>query len=195
MFSMQLLLAYSNKNKGSAIQKIIGNKIKLLSLKDISCFEDIEETGKTFHENALIKAHYVFEKYEYNCFGDDSGLEVEALNNEPGVYSARYAGEPKNDDNNTKKLLSELGPKTNRKARFKTVIALVLDGKEEFFEGVIKGQITLQPIGNGGFGYDPVFIPDGFDKTFAQMSPEEKNRISHRAIATRKLVDYLVNKL
>jgi len=130
---MELVFASSNQNKVSEIQKIIGNKIKLLSLKDISCFEDIEETGKTFHENALIKAHYVFEKYEYNCFGDDSGLEVEALNNEPGVYSARYAGEPKNDDNNTKKLLSELGPKTNRKARLKQVIALLLDGKEEFF--------------------------------------------------------------
>lgn len=192
---MELVFASSNQNKVSEIQKVVGNKIKLLSLKDINCFEEIEETGTTFRENALIKARYIFEKYKYNCFADDSGLEVEALNNEPGVYSARYAGEPKNDDNNTKKLLSELSSKTNRNACFKTVIALVIDGKEQFFEGEIKGQITLQPIGNGGFGYDPVFIPDGYDKTFAQMSAEEKNRISHRAIATRKLVDYLVNKL
>ncbi len=192
---MELVFASSNQNKVTEIQKVIGNKIKLLSLKDINCLEEIEETGKTFHENALIKAKYVSEKYKYDCFGDDSGLEVEALNNQPGVFSARYAGEPKNDANNTKKLLSELGSNRNRNARFKTVIALVIDGIEQFFEGEIKGQITLQPIGNGGFGYDPVFIPVGYDKTFAQMSPDEKNLISHRAIATRKLVDYLMNKV
>jgi XTP/dITP diphosphohydrolase len=192
---MELVFASSNQNKVAEIQKLIGNKFKLLSLKDINCTEEIIENGKTFHENALIKAKYVFEKYRYNCFGDDSGLEVEALNNEPGVYSARYAGEPKNDANNTKKLLSELGADPNRNARFKTVIALVIDGKEHFFEGEIKGKITLQPIGNGGFGYDPVFTPDGYDRTFAEMSLEEKNLISHRAIATRKLVDYLNNKL
>ncbi len=190
---MELVFASSNQNKVAEIQKLFGHKIKLLSLKDINCTEEIEETGKTFHENALIKARYVFEKYNYNCFGDDSGLEVEALNNEPGVYSARYAGEPKNDANNTQKLLNELDSKTNRSACFKTVIALVIDGKEQFFEGEIKGQITLQPIGNGGFGYDPVFIPNGYDRTFAQMSLEEKNVISHRAIATQKLIQYLVS--
>jgi XTP/dITP diphosphohydrolase len=192
---MELVFASSNQNKVAEIQKLVGNKIRLLSLKDINCTEEIEETGKTFQENALIKALYIFEKYKYNCFGDDSGLEVEALNNEPGVYSARYAGEPKNDANNTQKLLKELGSKTNRSACFKTVIALVIDGKKQFFEGEIKGQITLQPIGNGGFGYDPVFIPDGYNRTFAQMSLDEKNRISHRAIAVKKLVDYLNNKL
>ncbi len=188
---MELVFASSNQYKVAEIQKLIGSKIKLLSLKDINCTEEIEETGKTFHENALIKARHVFVNYNYNCFGDDSGLEVEALNNEPGVFSARYAGEPKNDTNNTQKLLKELGQKTNRNACFKTVIALVIQGQEHYFEGEIKGQITLQPIGNGGFGYDPVFISNGFDRTFAQMTLEEKNEISHRAIATRKLVDFL----
>lgn len=192
---MELVFASSNQNKVIEIQKVVGNKIKLLSLKDIDCLEEIEETGKTFRENALIKARYVFEKYKYNCFGDDSGLEVEALDNEPGVFSVRYAGEPKNDSNNTQKLLKELGSNTRRNASFKTVIALVIDGKEQFFEGEIKGQITLQPVGNGGFGYDPVFMPHGYDRTFAQMTLEEKNLISHRAIAIRKLIDYLVNKL
>jgi XTP/dITP diphosphohydrolase len=190
---MELVFASSNQNKVAEIQKLVGNKIKLLSLKDINCTEEIEETGSTFRENALIKARYVFEKYKYNCFGDDSGLEVEALNNGPGVYSARYAGEPKNDSNNTQKLLKELNSKTNRAARFKTVIALVIDGKEQFFEGEIKGKITLQPIGNGGFGYDPVFLPNGYDRTFAQMSLEEKNAISHRALATQKLIQYLAS--
>ncbi len=192
---MELVFASSNRNKVAEIQKLIGNKVKLLSLKDINCTEEIQETGKTFNENALIKARYISEKYKCNCFGDDSGLEVEILDNAPGVYSARYAGEPKNDENNIQKLLNELGARTNRTARFKTVIALVIDGKEHFFEGEIKGQITLQPIGNGGFGYDPVFIPEGYDQTFAQMSLDEKNRISHRAIATQKLVDFLNNKL
>lgn len=192
---MELVFASSNQNKVTEIQKLVGNKFKLLSLKDIKCIEEIAETGKTFQENALIKARYIYQKYKYNCFGDDSGLEVEALNNAPGVYSARYAGEPKNDTNNTKKLLSELGSNPNRNARFKTYIALVIDGKECLFEGEIKGKISLQPIGSGGFGYDPVFIPDGYTKTFAEMSLDEKNRISHRAIATQKLVDYLNNKL
>jgi XTP/dITP diphosphohydrolase len=188
---MELVFASSNQNKVTEIQKVVGSKIKLLSLNDINCTEEIEETGKTFQENALIKARYVFEKYKLNCFADDSGLEVEALNNEPGVYSARYAGEPKNDNNNTQKLLRELTSKPNRNACFKTVIALVIDGKEQFFEGKITGKIALQPIGDGGFGYDPVFIPDGYDRTFAQMTLEEKNTISHRAIATKKLIKYL----
>jgi XTP/dITP diphosphohydrolase len=191
---MELVFASSNQNKVAEIQKLIGNKIKLLSLKDINCTEEIAETGKTFHENALIKARYIFDNFKYNCFGDDSGLEVEALNNAPGVYSARYAGEPKNDANNTQKLLKELASKNNRNACFKTVIALIIDGKEQFFEGEIKGRIALQPIGDGGFGYDPVFIPNGYDRTFAQMSLDEKNSISHRAIAVRELVDYLNNK-
>ncbi|MBP7807780.1 MAG: non-canonical purine NTP diphosphatase [Bacteroidia bacterium] len=188
---MELVFASSNQNKVIEIQKVVGSKIKLLSLNDINCTQEIEETGKTFQENALIKARYVFEKYNKNCFADDSGLEVEALNNEPGVYSARYAGEPKNDANNTQKLLKELASKTNRNACFKTVIALVIDGKEQFFEGIIKGHIALEPTGSGGFGYDPVFIPEGYDRTFAQMTLEEKNTISHRAIATKKLIAYL----
>lgn len=191
---MELVFASSNQGKVAEIQKLVGTKFRLLSLKDIGCFEEIEETGKTFQENAIIKARYIFEKYGYNCFADDSGLEVMALNNEPGVYSARYAGEPKSDTNNTKKLLSQLGPNLSRNACFKTVIALIVDGRETYFEGEIKGCIALQPIGSGGFGYDPVFIPEGHQRTFAEMSPEEKNRISHRAIATQKLVDYLNNR-
>lgn len=188
---MELVFASSNQNKVTEIQKVVGSKIKLLSLNDINCTEEIEETGKTFQENALIKARYVFEKYKLNCFADDSGLEVVSLNNEPGVFSARYAGEPKNDNNNTQKLLRELTSKPNRNACFKTVIALVIDGKKQFFEGKINGQIALQPIGDGGFGYDPVFIPNGYDRTFAQMTLDEKNTISHRAIAIKKLIAYL----
>ena len=188
---MELVFASANQNKVTEIQKLVGEKIKLLSLKDIGCTEEIEESGTTFQENALIKARYVFETYKCNCFADDSGLEVEALNNEPGVYSARYAGEPKNDNRNTQKLLKELKSNSNRNARFKTVIALLINGKEQFYEGEISGKIALHPSGSGGFGYDPVFIPDGYDRTFAQMTLEEKNHISHRAIAIQKLVDYL----
>ena len=191
---MELVFATANQNKVNEVQKLVGQKFKLLSLKDINCTEEIPETGDTFKGNALQKAKYIFDKFKLNCFADDSGLEVEVLNGAPGVYSARFAGEPKNDSNNTKKLLNELGGKSNRNARFKTVIALIVDGREEFFEGSINGQITLNSIGEEGFGYDPVFIPDGYQKTFAQMSPDEKNAISHRAIAILKLMKYLSDK-
>ncbi len=191
---MELVFATANQNKVAEVQKLVGQKFKLLSLKDINCNEEIPETANTFKDNALQKAKFIYDKFKLNCFADDSGLEVEALNGAPGVYSARFAGEPKNDSNNTKKLLNELQGKTNRKACFKTVIALIIDGKEEFFGGKIDGQITQDPIGNDGFGYDPVFIPDGYQKTFAQMSLDEKNSISHRAIAFQKLVYFLAAK-
>ncbi len=191
---MELVFATSNQNKVIEVQKVVGQKFKLLSLNDIGCVEEIPETADSFKGNALQKAKFIYDKFKLNCFADDSGLEVIALNNEPGVYSARYAGESKNDESNTKKLLNNLKNEINRKACFKTVIALIIDGKEQFFEGIINGQITQKIIGNGGFGYDPVFIPDGFDKTFAQMSLDEKNLISHRAIATQKLVEFLTTK-
>ena len=191
---MELVFATANKNKVLEVQKVVGQKIKLLSLTDIGCHVEIPETANSFKGNALQKAKFIYDKFKLNCFADDSGLEVSALNNEPGVYSARYAGEPKNDVANTKKLLSSLKGENNRKARFKTVIALIIDGKTEYFEGVINGQITQNAIGSGGFGYDPVFIPDGYNKTFAQMSLDEKNGISHRALATQKLVQFLATK-
>lgn len=191
---MELVFATANQNKVIEVQKVVGQKFKLLSLNDIGCVEEIPETADSFKGNALQKAKFIYDKFKLNCFADDSGLEVIALNNEPGVYSARYAGEPKNDESNIKKLLNNLKNEINRKACFKTVIALIIDGKEQFFEGIINGQISQKIIGNGGFGYDPVFIPDGFDKTFAQMSLDEKNLISHRAIATQKLVEFLITK-
>lgn len=188
---MQLVFATGNRNKVSEIQQLVGDKFKLLSLKDIHCDVDIPETSNSFAGNALQKAKYVYDHYHLNCFADDSGLEVETLDGAPGVDSAYYAGPQKNDADNLQKLLNALGENPNRKARFKTVIALIIDGKEYFFEGVINGIITSQPFGNGGFGYDPVFVPDGYNKTFAQMGMEEKNRISHRAIATHKLIHFL----
>jgi XTP/dITP diphosphohydrolase len=191
---MELVFATSNQNKVKEVQKLVGQKFKLLSLNDINCTEEIPETADTFKGNALQKAKFIYGKYKLNCFADDSGLEVDILNGAPGVYSARFAGEPKNDSNNTKKLLNELQGKTNRKACFKTAIALIVDGKEEFFEGKIEGQITQDPIGKDGFGYDPVFMPNGYQKTFAQMSLDEKNIISHRAIAIQKLVQFLATK-
>ena len=191
---MELVFATANQNKVLEVQKLVGQKFKLLSLEDINCTDEIPETADTFKGNALQKAKFIYDKYNLNCFADDSGLEVEVLKGAPGVYSARFAGEPKNDSNNTKKLLNELQGKTNRKACFKTAIALIIDGKEEFFEGKIEGQITQDPIGNDGFGYDPVFMPDGYQKTFAQMSLDEKNVISHRAIAIQKLVRFLAAK-
>jgi XTP/dITP diphosphohydrolase len=188
---MQLVFATGNRNKVAEIQKLIGNKIKLLGLKDINCAADLPETSDSFKGNALQKAQYISDHYSLDCFADDSGLEVEALNGAPGVDSAYYAGPQKNDADNLQKLLNDLSGTPNRKACFRTVIALILEGKAYFFEGLISGKITLQPFGNGGFGYDPVFMPDGFDKTFAQMTMEEKNQISHRAIATQKLIQFL----
>jgi XTP/dITP diphosphohydrolase len=190
---MQLVFASNNQNKIKEIQALLPSTIQIISLKDIGCHEDIPETADTIEGNALIKARYVKEKYGYNCFADDTGLEVEALNGEPGVYSARYAGEQKSAADNMKKLLQALENTTNRKAHFKTVIALILDNNEYLLEGIIKGTIGTEEIGNQGFGYDPIFTPRGSQKTFAELSLEEKSQISHRGIAVQKLVNHLQN--
>jgi len=187
----QLAFATNNAHKLEEVSAKITGKITLLSLNDIGCQDDIAETGTTFRENASIKSHYINQKYKLDCFGDDSGLEIDALNGEPGVYSARYAGEHGNHDANMDKVLEKLKNETNRKARFHTVISLLWDGKEHFFEGTIEGIIRHERSGAKGFGYDPIFQPDGYDITFAEMSLDEKNSISHRAIAVDKLVKFL----
>ena len=186
-----IVFATNNKNKLREIRDIVGSKYNILSLSDINCHDDIPETADTIEGNALLKARFVKEKYGYDCFADDTGLEVEALDNRPGVYSARFAGEDCNSENNINKLLSELEGIENRKARFRTVIALIKGEIEEEFEGVIYGNISHERHGEGGFGYDKVFVPENYEKTFAEMLPEEKNSISHRAKATRLLIEYL----
>ena len=162
-----------------------------MSLEEIGCIEDIPETADTIEGNAILKANYVTEKYGFDCFADDTGLEVDALNGAPGVYSARYAGEQKDANDNMDKLLSELKDESNRKANFKTVIALNLNGKQNLFTGIINGKIIEEKIGTNGFGYDPIFVADGFDKTFAELSMEEKSTISHRGIAVKELILFL----
>lgn len=188
---MQLVFASNNKNKIKEIQLLLPNSIQILSLEDIGCNEDIPETADTIEGNAILKANYVTQKYGYDCFADDSGLEVAALNGEPGVFSARYAGEPKNDENNIDKLLANLKDVNNKKANFKTIICLNLKGEQHLFTGIRNGQIIEERIGNNGFGYDPIFVADGYQKTFAELSLEEKARISHRGIAVKKLIDFL----
>lgn len=187
---MELVFATNNENKLVEVQAIVGDRFRIRSLADIGCDVDIPETGDTFEENAAQKTEYLISQYGYDCFGDDSGLEVLSLNNEPGVISARYAG-TRDMDKNISLLLSKLGDNPNRKARFRTVISLRLGGQHHFFEGVIEGTIGYERKGTGGFGYDPLFTPDGYEKTFAEMTAEDKNTISHRAIATRKLTDFL----
>lgn len=188
---MQLVFATANPNKAKEIQALMPDTIQILSLNDIHCTEEIPETQPTIEGNASQKANYIFEKYHVNCFADDTGLEVEALDNRPGVLSARYAGEAKDANANMDKILSELKDVANRKARFKTVIALVIDGKELLFEGVVDGFILNEKRGDKGFGYDPIFVPHGRNQSFAEMDLGEKNKISHRALAVNKLVDYL----
>jgi XTP/dITP diphosphohydrolase len=188
---MKLVFASNNKNKIQEIQQLVPNSIQILSLEEIGCTEDIPETADTIEGNAIIKANYVTEKYGYNCFADDTGLEVEALNGVPGVYSARYAGEQKDANDNMDKLLSELKDKSNRKAKFKTVIALNLNGKQNLFTGIINGKIIEEKIGTNGFGYDPIFVADEYDKTFAELTMEEKSTISHRGIAVKQLLTFL----
>lgn len=188
---MKLVFATNNKNKVKEIKHLLNNSIEILSLEDIGCFEDIPETSDTIEGNAIQKARYVYENYGYNCFADDTGLEIEALNGEPGIYSARYAGEQKNAEDNMNKVLDKLKGISNRKAQFKTVIALFLNDKEICFDGVAKGEMTNQKSGNEGFGYDPIFKPDGYEITFSEMDLELKNTISHRAKATIKLIDHL----
>jgi XTP/dITP diphosphohydrolase len=189
---MQLVFASNNKNKILEIQSILPKSIKILSLEDIGCLEDIPETADTIEGNAILKANYVTQKYGYDCFADDTGLEVAALNGEPGVYSARYAGEQRNSDDNMNKVLNSLSGENNRNAQFKTVIALNLKGKQELFTGIAKGKITLEKTGNKGFGYDPIFQPLGYTETFAQLSLEIKNEISHRGKATQQLIQFLI---
>lgn len=188
---MKLVFASNNKNKIKEIQLLVPSSIQIVSLEDIGCTEDIPETANTIEGNAILKANYVTQNYGLNCFADDSGLEVDALNGQPGVYSARYAGEPKNDDNNMNKLLLNLKDKNNRKANFKTVICLNINGEQHLFTGIINGKIIEEKIGNNGFGYDPIFVADGYTKTFAELSIEEKSTISHRGIAVKKLVEFL----
>ena len=188
---MQLVFASNNKNKIKEIQLLVPSTIQILSLDDIGCTEDIAETADTIEGNAMLKANYVTQKYGYDCFADDSGLEVAALNGEPGVFSARYAGEPKNDENNIDKLLANLKDVNNKKANFKTIICLNLKGEQHLFTGIINGQIIEERIGNNGFGYDPIFVADGYQKTFSELSLEEKARISHRGIAVKELITFL----
>lgn len=188
---MKLVFATANQNKAKEIQLLIPNSIEILSLNDINCQEEIPETQATIEGNASQKAFYVYEKYNQDCFADDTGLEIEALNGQPGVLSARYAGEAKNANDNMDKVLLEMKGMSNRKARFKTVISLVINGKELQFEGIVNGTILTEKRGNSGFGYDPIFLPDGGSKSFAEMELSEKNTISHRARAVNKLVEYL----
>lgn len=188
---MKLVFASNNVNKIREIQSILNGSIQLLSLEDIGCHEEIPETADTIEGNAILKADYVTKKYGYDCFADDTGLEVNALNGEPGVYSARYAGEQKNADDNMNKLLDALKNEEDRSAQFKTVIALNLNGAQHLFTGLAKGVITMNKTGNHGFGYDPIFQPENYSETFAELSAEVKNKISHRAKATEQLIDFL----
>ena len=188
---MKLVFATNNKHKISEVKKLLPDSVEVLTLSDIGCTDELPETGNTLEKNAMQKARYIYDKYGMDCFADDSGLETEALGGRPGVYSARYAGRGATDAENVKKLLAELQGENNRKARFRTVIALMIGESSRYFEGEIKGTITLSEKGTNGFGYDPVFVPDGYEQTFAEMSAEEKNRISHRATAVRNFTDYL----
>ncbi|SHJ31467.1 XTP/dITP diphosphohydrolase [Tangfeifania diversioriginum] len=187
----KLVFATNNPHKLKELQAILGDEFELLGLKDIGCNEDIPEDQPSLEGNARQKAFYVYDKFGYDCFADDTGLEVEALNNEPGVFSARYAGEEKNPQANMDKLLENMAKIKYRKARFRTVISLVVNGDEMQFEGIVEGEITRQKQGDSGFGYDPVFLPEGFTKTFAEMDLEQKNKISHRGRAVQKLVGHL----
>ncbi len=192
---LELCFATNNQNKLSEIRQMLGKTLRILSLHDINCREeDIPENQKTLEGNSLEKAWYIYDKYGLRSFADDTGLEVDALNGEPGVYSARYAGPQKNNSQNIALLLEKLNNAPNRKARFRTVITLFLTEQPLQFEGIVNGMITDKIAGDSGFGYDPVFIPEGYQKTFAQLSMAEKNRISHRGFAFRKLVDYVHSK-
>ena len=188
----KLVFATNNAHKLDEISAILGEKVELLSLKDIHCDIDIPETSDTLEGNAMLKAEYIYEHYGLDCFADDTGLEVEALNGEPGVYSARYAGgERHNAEANMQKLLQNMQGVQNRKAQFRTVICLITNGKKHLFEGVVKGEIIKEKRGGSGFGYDPIFMPEGYDKTFAELGNETKNKISHRALAVEKLCRFL----
>ena len=189
----KIVFATNNKHKLDEIKEITKGKLEILSLSDIGCYDDIEETGTTFEANALIKAQYVKSKYGYDCFADDSGLQVDALAGKPGVYTARYAGEKATSDDNMTKLLAELSGNDNRNARFKAVIAFIENGNNHFFEGTIDGIIAQSKSGVGGFGYDPIFVPNGYSQTFAELDIAIKNQISHRAKAVKGLIEFLSN--
>lgn len=191
----KLVFATNNAHKLEEIRAILGDKVEILSLNDIDCHADIPETADTLEGNAELKAAYIYTNYGLDCFADDTGLEVEALNGAPGIYSARYAGgEGHDSEANMKKLLTEMAGKTNRNAQFRTAICLIENGNKHLFEGIVKGRIIEAKRGNSGFGYDPVFIPEGYNETFAEMGNTEKNKISHRARAVAALCEYLQNK-
>lgn len=192
---MRLVFATNNRHKLEEVRDILGSGVEVLSLSDIGCNDDIPETADTLQGNALIKARHIYNKYNVNCFADDTGLEVEALDGAPGVLSARYAGDGHDSEANMHKLLQNLTGKSNRNAQFRTVIALIIDGKEMLFDGIVKGCITEEKMGCSGFGYDPIFVPEGYSESFAQMGSDEKNSISHRYRATKKLNDYLKGEL
>lgn len=191
----KLVFATNNAHKLEEIRAILGDKVEILSLNDINCHADIPETADTLEGNAELKAEYIYTNYGLDCFADDTGLEVEALNGAPGIYSARYAGGDGHDSEaNMKKLLTEMAGKTNRNAQFRTAICLIEKGNKHLFEGIVKGRIIEAKRGNSGFGYDPVFIPEGYNETFAEMGNTEKNKISHRARAVAALCEYLQNE-
>lgn len=189
----ELVFVTNNKHKLKEISAIIGDKISILSLSDIGCNDEIEENADTIEGNASLKSRYIWDKTGRNCFADDTGLLIDALNGRPGVKSARYAGDDCIPENNIRKVLKELEGIGERKARFKTVISLIIDGREIQFEGIVEGTIIQEKRGTDGYGYDPVFLPDGYDQTFAEMEADEKNRISHRGRASQKLIDYLMH--
>ncbi|WP_196893592.1 non-canonical purine NTP diphosphatase [Aureivirga marina] len=193
MNKTKIVFATNNAKKLEEVQAMLPESIEILSLKDISCLEDIPETSNTIEGNSILKADYVTENYNYACFADDTGLEVESLNGEPGVYSARYAGEPADSEKNMDKLLKNLDGIENRKAHFKTVVCLNLNGEQHLFEGICNGTILKERKGEKGFGYDPIFQPNGFSQSFAEMTMDEKAKISHRGIAVRKLIEFLNN--
>jgi XTP/dITP diphosphohydrolase len=190
---MKIVFASNNKNKIQEIQSMLPEKIQIISLESIGCFEEIPETADTIEGNAIMKANYISQKYGFDCFADDTGLEVDSLNGQPGVYSARFAGEQRNADDNMNKLLIELTDQSNRNAHFKTVIALNFKGKQYLFTGIASGEIIFEKMGCGGFGYDPIFKPSGYENTFAELSLEIKNEISHRGKATKLLFEFLQN--
>ena len=192
---MKIVFATNNPNKLAEIRQLMPKGIVILSLKDINCFEELPETSETLEDNAAQKAFYVFDNYGQNCFADDTGLEIDALDGRPGVYSARYAGLECKPEDNIQKILEEMKGEMNRDASFRTIISLVIDGKEFQFEGEVEGQIIPEKWGKKGFGYDPIFLADGHEKSFAQMSMEEKGAISHRGLAVKKLIQFLEKRL
>ena len=190
---MELIFASNNRHKLEEISKIVGNAFTILNLKQANCEGEIPETGTTLEENALQKAHWVYSRTHKNCLADDTGLEIDALNGAPGVYTARFAGDDCSPEDNIQKTLRLMKEKTNRRACFRTVIACIIEGKEYLFEGMVEGEIATEKMGDGGFGYDPIFIPKGFSQSFAQMPLDQKNSMSHRGRATAKFVEFLKN--